>query len=109
MSNEYSSKKAAYHFGSLAILAAGQQPNPVHVLCVLSDLCSHDCTFCLFRASGYETSKEFGIINKSGIAIKNPNRMIPFAKAIEIVRAGRSAQIPGRNPIDRRGLSDEFY
>ena len=85
MSNEYSSKKAAYHFGSLAILAAGQQPNPVHVLCVLSDLCSHDCTFCLFRASGYETSKEFGIINKSGIAIKNPNRMIPFAKAIEIV------------------------
>lgn len=85
LSNEYSEKKASYHFGSLATLAAGQQPNPVHVLCVLSDLCSHDCTFCLFRASGYETSKEFGIINKSGVAIKNPNRMIPFNKAIEIV------------------------
>ena len=80
MSNEYSSSKVAYHFDLLSKLASLQQGPPVHVLLVLSDLCSHDCSFCLFRASGYETSENFGDAKS-----KNPNRKIPYDKVIEVI------------------------
>jgi molybdenum cofactor biosynthesis enzyme MoaA len=85
LNNEYTSKKAAFQFSALHELLQGRQPNPTHVLIVLSDLCSHDCVFCLFRASGYDTSKYFGEIKPNGNVQKNPNRMIPFHKVIEII------------------------
>jgi len=83
--NEYSSDKAVFHHDRLHILDNGGQPPPVHVLLVISDLCSHDCAFCMYRVAGYGPNTNFGVVNqRSGVVNNNPNRMIPSEKVIEI-------------------------
>lgn len=76
MSHEFSSLKAAWHIERIAELRAGRDIVPTHVQIVLSDLCNQNCHFCAYRMDGGFTSKYFG---------GNPNRMIPTAKAKEIL------------------------
>lgn len=76
----YSQNKAAWHADRLADLRAGVAPKPVHVQLILSDLCNQDCSFCAYRMSSGLSRELFGTAKTH-----NPNRMIPTAKATEIV------------------------
>jgi len=83
--NPYAANKALMHTDRLRILKEGGQPNPVHVFIVLSDLCNQNCNFCAYRQSDYQASQMFGLSDDKGGIIKNPNRMIPTTKVIEIL------------------------
>lgn len=84
--NEYSNDKPLYHHEILNVLRNGEQPNPVHVLLIISDLCSHDCSFCAYRMTGHPANLLFGETNKlTGSVNNNPKRMIPREKVIEIL------------------------
>jgi MoaA/NifB/PqqE/SkfB family radical SAM enzyme len=82
--NEYSSEKATFHLDRMQVLRDGGQPDPVHVLLVISDLCSHDCAFCCFRMPGNANNQLFGVEAIHG-RNNNPNRMIPYLKVVEIL------------------------
>jgi MoaA/NifB/PqqE/SkfB family radical SAM enzyme len=49
---------------------------------ILSDLCNHNCSFCAYRLDGYSSNANFADDQGN----KNPVRMIPTEKALEIVR-----------------------
>lgn len=76
----YSQAKPLYWLDRLAALREGIVPAPVHVQMVLSDLCNQDCAFCAYRMSSGLSNELFAEGGK-----KNPNRMIPTAKAREII------------------------
>jgi MoaA/NifB/PqqE/SkfB family radical SAM enzyme len=76
----YSQAKPVYWLDRLATLRAGTTPPPVHVQLVLSDLCNQDCGFCAYRMSAGLSNELFPQGKR-----KNPNRMIPTAKAEEII------------------------
>jgi MoaA/NifB/PqqE/SkfB family radical SAM enzyme len=76
----YSQAKPLFWLDRLASVRAGVVPPPVHVQLVLSDLCNQDCGFCAYRMSAGLSNELF----PDG-ARKNPNRMIPTAKAEEII------------------------
>ena len=57
------------------------RPVPGQVQLILSDLCNHDCSFCAYRMSGYSSNANFA----DALGNKNPNRMIPVEKALEIL------------------------
>lgn len=67
-------------------MRAGRQAVPVNLQLILSDLCNHDCWWCAYRASNGLSSAEFAGPGKDGKPSYNPNRMIPTAKAEEIIR-----------------------
>lgn len=83
--NPYSGAKVLFHGKRLEALRAGEQPNPLHVQIILSDLCNHDCSFCAYRMSGYTSNQLFNVIREDGTQNHNPNRMITTAKAHEIL------------------------
>lgn len=83
--NAYASDKILAHLPVIQQLRNGEQPNPVHVQMILSDLCNQDCGFCAYRMSGYTTNQLFGVANVDGTVNNNPNRMIPCGKAREIL------------------------
>ncbi len=76
----YSQAKPVYWLDRLATLRAGLAPAPVHVQLVLSDLCNQDCGFCAYRMSSGLSNELFPEGKR-----RNPNRMIPTAKAEEII------------------------
>ena len=76
----YSQAKPIYWLGRLETLRSGVMPAPVHVQLVLSDLCNQDCGFCAYRMSSGLSNELFPEGKR-----KNPNRMIPAAKAREII------------------------
>jgi MoaA/NifB/PqqE/SkfB family radical SAM enzyme len=76
----YSQAKPVYWLDRLATLRRGVVPPPVHVQLVLSDLCNQDCGFCAYRMSAGLSNELFPQGNR-----KNPNRMISWAKAEEII------------------------
>lgn len=78
----YSADKVARFPDRLVTLAQGGHIAPVHVQLVLSDLCNQDCSFCAYRMSGYTSNQLFSGPNGE----RNPKRMIPKEKAIEILR-----------------------
>ena len=80
MDSAYSPLKPVFHVDQLETLRAGRYPVPVHVQLVLSDLCNQDCSFCAYRMSGGLSTELFGTA-----ATHNPNRKMPFEKAMEIV------------------------
>ena len=81
MGTIYSQLKPAWHPDRIADLREGRRPVPVHVQIILSDLCNQDCSFCAYRMSAGLSNELFpGEDGK-----KNPNRMIPTEKALEIV------------------------
>ena len=85
MSNPYASDKVQYFQDRLQELREGRQPNPVHVQMILSDLCNQNCSFCAYRMDGYSSNQLFSILEPDGTKNNNPNRMIPYEKAIEIL------------------------
>lgn len=83
--NPYSANKLIYHPEKLLQIRNNEQPLPVHVLIVISDLCNQDCHFCAYRMSGYINNEVFSIIQPDGQVNRNPNRMIPYEKLQEIL------------------------
>jgi MoaA/NifB/PqqE/SkfB family radical SAM enzyme len=81
----YSPHKLFHHWDKIKELRDGKQTVPLQVQLIISDLCSHDCSFCAYRQSGYTSNELFGIIDKNGDINNNPNRMIPYNKVLEIV------------------------
>lgn len=77
----YSQLKPAWHQDRLVDLRMGRRPVPIHVQLILSDLCNQDCGFCAYRMSAGLSNELFP--GEDGR--KNPNRMIPTEKALEIV------------------------
>jgi MoaA/NifB/PqqE/SkfB family radical SAM enzyme len=76
----YSQAKPLYWIDRLTAVRSGVVPPPVHVQLVLSDLCNQDCGFCAYRMSSGLSNELFPEGKR-----KNPNRMIPTAKAEEII------------------------
>lgn len=82
----YSPFKIVHHPEVLNALRSGQQPHPLLVQIVLSDLCNQSCSFCAYRMEGYTSNQNFGVLDvETGTVNNNPNRMLPAAKAIEIL------------------------
>ena len=85
-SNAYSPYKAVHHADRLDTLRKGDQPVPVQVQLIISDLCNHNCSFCAYRMEGYTSNQNFGEWDAVNNMINNnPNRMIPFEKCTEIL------------------------
>src|SRR5688572_21014578 len=82
----YSVLKAAWHTDRIDAMRAGRQAVPVNIQLVLSDLCNADCRWCAYRASNGLSSEQFAGPGKDGKPTHNPNRMIPTAKAGEIIQ-----------------------
>jgi len=68
----------------LIALRKGEQPPPVHIHFIISDLCNQDCGFCAYRIEGY--TEKFSIIEADGTRNHNPNRMMSYEKASEIIQ-----------------------
>ena len=79
--NFYSDLKAAWHTDRIAALRGGKPLPPAQIQLILSDLCNQDCSFCCHRSSEGFTSEQFA----GPKGEKNPNRMMPKDKAIEIL------------------------
>jgi MoaA/NifB/PqqE/SkfB family radical SAM enzyme len=79
----YSQLKVAWHPDRLVQIQEGKRPTPIHVQLILSDLCNQDCGFCAYRMSAGLSRELFG--SPETRQTRNPNRMIPTAKAMEIV------------------------
>lgn len=82
----YSSLKIFHHPERLAQLRRGEQIVPTQLQVILSDLCNHDCSFCSYRWSGYQSNELFtqgAELAKFGT--NNPNRMLPYEKVIEVL------------------------
>jgi len=84
-SEAYSSLKAGWHLDKIALLRLGEPIVPPHVQLILSDLCNQDCAFCSYRMSNGFSSENFVEHKPDGTINRNPNRMIPFGKAVEIL------------------------
>lgn len=76
----YSPLKAAWHLDRIAAMRERIPVRPVEVQLILSDFCNQDCHFCAYRASNGLSVEGFG---ENGNP--NPNRMIPYEKAVEII------------------------
>lgn len=100
MSSAYSDLKAAWHSDRIEQIRETGLICPTHVQLILSDLCNQDCHFCSYRMSNGFSSEQFVIHGEDGSINHNPNRMIPFEKAQEILldlsKAGvRAVQFTG--------------
>lgn len=80
---EYSPFKAAWHLDRIEALRRGEHVAPVHVHFILSDLCNQDCDWCAYRMSGYTSNQLFADPEGN----RNPKRMLPGAKAEELIRS----------------------
>jgi MoaA/NifB/PqqE/SkfB family radical SAM enzyme len=81
----YSTMKAGWHIDRIKDIRDGKQAVPVELQIILSDLCNHDCYWCAYRSSEGLSAEKFVVIEADGKRNHNPNRMIPFDKAIEIL------------------------
>ncbi len=85
-SDPYSPFKIVHHADRLDQMRKGQQPVPLQVQLIISDLCNHSCNFCAFRLEGYTSNQHFGIKDPvTEVVNNNPNRMIPYEKCVEIL------------------------
>jgi MoaA/NifB/PqqE/SkfB family radical SAM enzyme len=80
--NPYDDNKVLLHVDRLQQLKHGEQPAPVHVQLILSDLCNLNCNFCAYRSAGYFTSELFPDENGN----YNPHRFMSTDKAFEILQ-----------------------
>lgn len=98
MTNPYASNKAILHMDRLLIIRAGEQPPPVHLHFIISDLCNQDCPWCAYRMENY--TEHFAVIEADGTRNHNPNRMIQYEKTVEILEdfkalGGKAVQFTG--------------
>lgn len=80
----YSDHKALWHLDDIKSLRDGHQIVPKQVQLIISDLCSHACSFCAYRRPDGFSSEQFGVIEDGKLNV-NPNRMISADKAKEIL------------------------
>ena len=95
MGDAYSPLKALRHLDVVQAVRDRRPARPVHVQIILSDLCNQACDFCAYRDPAYSSSQLFYEIKPRGPGLRrdgdhpernyNPARMIPHAKAIEIL------------------------
>lgn len=84
--NVYSPHKIVHHLDKIEQFKNGEQPSPLQVQMIISDLCNHNCSFCAYRMENYTSNQNFGEYDPiKQIVNNNPNRMIPFEKCIEIL------------------------
>lgn len=83
--NPYATDKVLWHPDRLADMRAGRRPVPINLQLIISDFCNQDCHWCAYRASNGLSVEQFAGPDKSGAISKNPMRMIPYEKALEIV------------------------
>ena len=84
MTEIYSALKAVWHTRDIEALRSGRGIVPHHVYLIISDLCNQDCVFCSYRSPKGWGSESFGADTGNGFT-KNPDRMIPTEKALEIL------------------------
>ena len=78
--------KIVHHPDRVEALRRGEQPVPVQVQIVLSDLCNHDCYFCTYRMSGFPSNQLFRVVDPAtGAVNNNPSRLMPYEKAAEVL------------------------
>src|SRR5688500_17399672 len=81
----YSPLKIIHHQDRLKVLRDGGQPPPLHLEWSIADVCNHDCPWCAFRQDGYTSNQLFGVMRPDGTRDNNPNRIIPYEKAVEVL------------------------
>lgn len=69
----------------LKAIGDGKRSSPVHLYIYPSDLCNHNCGFCAYRMEDYTQAEMFPEDGE-----KNPNRMIPLWKVVEILTDARN-------------------
>ena len=84
MNPAYSDLKAAWHIDRVAQLRKGEQIAPVELQFILSDFCNHSCSWCAYRSEKGLSSEGF-VVYEEGKRNHNPNRMISYDKALEII------------------------
>ncbi len=57
--NPYSNNKVINHADRLIEIKRGGHPAPVHVYFVISNVCNHGCSFCLYRMDGEISNQMF--------------------------------------------------
>ena len=81
----YAPDKALAWPDRLQALRRGEQPYPVHLHLIISDLCSLNCPLCAYRLEGYSSNELFSERDALGKVItNNPNRMLemPLVESI---------------------------
>lgn len=71
----YSPDKILAHPHRLLELRRGNQPFPIHLHLILSDLCNLDCPGCAYRMAGYPSSELF-VEKHDGAVNRNPARFL---------------------------------
>lgn len=83
----YSPFKLAHHTDKMQQMREGEQPIPLQVQMIISDLCNHNCSFCSYRMDGYTSNQHFGEVDPiTQVVNNNPNRMISREKSLEILQ-----------------------
>lgn len=75
-SGAYAPDKALAFPERLEALKRGEQPYPVHLHLIISDLCDLDCPLCPYRLADYPSSQMFGQAKSDGTFAHNPKRML---------------------------------
>ena len=86
----YSYDKGLAHLDRLAALQRGEQPPPVHMQVVLSDLCNQLCNFCAYRMPDYSSAQLFGVEEEDGTVNRNPNRKMSTRRALALLEEARA-------------------
>ena len=82
----YSPLKVFHHQDHIDQLKNNQQPTPLQVMLIISDLCNQDCGFCAYRWSGYSSNQLFTVNSElASFGHNNPKRMLPYKKVVEIL------------------------
>jgi len=89
----YSDLKAAWDIDRIAALRRGEQVVPSQIQLILSDTCNQDCGFCSYRMSTGLSSEQFVEHIPGGGVNRNPQRMIPYEKALEILEDAAEAGV----------------
>ena len=82
----YTDLKIFHHYEKIKEMSKGEQPYPISLRLVVSDLCNHNCHFCTFRMENSFTNKKFGEFDpKKGKINYNPKRFLSKEKTLEII------------------------
>lgn len=82
--NPYADSKILHHMDRIVSLSRGVIPAPVHVHLIISDKCNQNCAWCAYRDEG-QSSELFVEHRANGTRNENPDRYMPFGKAVEIL------------------------
>lgn len=82
--NPYADTKILHYMDRMVSLSRGVIPAPVHVHFIISDKCNQNCAWCAYRDEG-QSSELFVEHKSNGTRNENPDRYIPFEKAVELL------------------------